>query len=518
IRLAQRAYRSRKENAIQTLEKKVQCLRETNEKMSNTFMQLHDFAVSLGLLERVPEFARELRATTEKFLALARESSEEGEQDERAESPTPEAGKVTQQDRERSSSPEAIETQPSDEQPVLPWGGYVVMTEPEISPNTPLSDLPSAISTATRHPLDYEIITMPTLENASFPFGLNHENSLQGVFDQTSFPPAYQFSPLYTLPIPGSLASAESTFGRRLQRTALERGLQLITMANPPKERFAKVFGFSMLFESLEKVRDRLRTSLDRTIAESLNNWQAPFWALGGAGQHHIQQDHSQGRVGNQGTADRQKYAFAGGHFGLGPFDTKTGEIRNKRIDPRMRITLPGFQGDFYDAEEVELYLQSRGVSIGPGQDYVTTHVDVASFEEAEGQQSIAVFDEWPQSIDDAFDVKQPSKKLTTPSLFPGTSSVMGGTSQTMSDMPGSSNAWPVHDGASSGMFGMSTLQSQFPEFFTGRSLPPGSLGHDPSTLAFAGITTRGNQTPETRKRLITLDVNAFITGKYLFA
>lgn len=389
------------------------------------------------------------------------------------------------------------------------------MTEPEMTPNTPLSGLPSAIPTATRHPLDHEIITMPNLDNASFPFGLNHENSPQGTFNQTSFPTAYQFSPLYTLPIPGSLASAESTFGRRLQRTALERGLQLITMANPPKERFAKVFGFSMLFEPLEKVRDRLRTSLDRTIAESLNNWQAPFWALGGAGQHRIQQDHSQGRVGNQGTADRQRYALAGGQFGLGPFDTKTGEVRNKRIDPRMRITLPGFQGDFYDAEEVELYLQSRGVSIEPGQDYLTTHVDVASFGEAEAQQSTAVFDEWPQSIDDTFDLKQPSRKPTTPPLLTGTGSVIDETPQTMSDIPGSSNTWHAHDGASSGM---STLQSQFPEAFTGRSLPPGSLGLDKSTLAFAGITTIGGRAPETGKRLITLDVNAFITGKCLYA
>lgn len=512
IRLAQRAYRSRKESAIQSLERRVQSLQDTNEEMGNAFMQLHDFAVDLGILEQAPEFARELHATTEKFLSLARRSSEAGGQDSQSDSPAQETYRAPWRvQKEKSSSPEAIETQPPREQPVLPWGGYMVRTEPDMSPAIPVPDLSNAIPTSTQASLDYEIITMPTPENASFPFGLHQDSLFPDIFGQAQLPTAYPLPPFSALPLPSSLACAESTFGRRLQRTALERGYQLITMTNPPKERFAKVFGFCMLFEPLDKIRERIRASLDRNQGESLDNWQTPFWALGGAGQHQIQQDHSHGRVGNQGTEEHLKHAFAGGNLGLGPFDTKTSEIRDKKIDPRMRITLPGFQGDFYDAEEVELYLQSRGVAIQPGQDYLTTQVDVTSFEGggARDHHSMPGFDDWPQSLDDAFDPRPSSATLRPPSLSPGTGSATDSIPLTMPNVPSSNNAWSVHDGSTSS--GMGALHSQFPDFFTGGMLAPGSREDDGSTLAFAGTTTRDSVTPENRKTLVTLDVNALI-------
>lgn len=472
-------------------------------------MQLHDYAVNLGLLEQAPDFARELRATTKKFLSLARRSSEEGGQDGQSNSPTREAlDKSPRRDRlEKSSSPEVIKTQPHVEQTVLPWGGYMLSTEPERISAVPVADLAQSltISSHGHAPLDYSIITMPTPENANFPFGLDQDSLFTDIFSQTQEPTTTSTTtyPLphlpTTLPLPSSLASSETTFGRRLQRTALERGYQLLTMANPPKERFAKVFGFCMLFEPLDRIRERLRASLDRSAAESLNYWQTPFWALGGAGQHRIPQDPGRGPVGNQGTEDHLKHGF------VGPFDSRTGAARDGRIDPRMRITMPGFRGDFYDAEEVELYLQSRGVAILPGQDYLTTRVDVASFEGggARGRHSGPGVDEWPQSIDDAFD-------FPSSSASPGTGSGTDSASLAMSDMaPSSHSAWTVHAGSASS--GMGGLQSHFPEYFTGDTSAPGDGA---STLAFAGSLARDDMTPETRKTLVTLDVNAFIRGK----
>lgn len=475
--------------------------------MGNAFMRLHDVAVNLGLLEQAPDFARELRATTEKFLSLARRSSEDGGQDGQSEGSTREADRCPRRGRrEKSSSPDVIEAQPPWGQTAPPWGGYMLRTEPETISAVPVPDLSLIIPTPNHEPLDYEVITMPTLENASFPFGLHQDSLFPDIFSQAQVPTASPLPP--ALPLPSSLASGESTFGRRLQRTALERGYQLLTMANPPKERFAKVFGFCMLFEPLDKIRSRIRASLDKNRAESLDYWQTPFWALGGAGQHQIRQDRSQGPVGNQGTEDHLKHGFGGGHhFGLGPFDAKTAETRDSKIDPRMRITMPGFRGDFYDAAEVELYLQSRGVAIQPGQDYLTTQVDVASFEGGgpRGQQSGPGVDDWPQSIDAAFD-------FPSPSASPGTGSGTDSASLTMSDLPGSNSAWPVHDGGAPS--GMGDLQSQFPGYFTAGTPAPRGLGDGASTLAFASVTTGDNVTPENRKRLVTLDVNAFIRGK----
>ncbi|OAA59888.1 bZIP family transcription factor [Niveomyces insectorum RCEF 264] len=79
IRLAQRAYRSRKEKAISSLECTVQSLHESNEAMSGAFMALHDFVERQGLLDAHPGLTQQLRQTTAVFLERARRTRCKGE-------------------------------------------------------------------------------------------------------------------------------------------------------------------------------------------------------------------------------------------------------------------------------------------------------------------------------------------------------------------------------------------------------------------------------------------------------
>lgn len=387
-------------------------------------------------------------------------------------------------------------------------GNETGATMPDVSMALPSS----AMMTVTQAPLGYEIVTMPTFENASFPFDLNPESPYPNILDQASASTAaYPLSPYSSLPLPQSMAFSEPTFGRRLQRNALELAYRLVTMPDPPKHRYAEVFGFCMLFETIDNIRERLSLALERTASESLNWWQAPFWAAGGSGQHQLQADNSGSasgsasgstsgsasggaRVGNQGTADQMKYSFPGGQFGLGPFGEKISETRDRRIDPRMRIRLPGFEGDFYDPEEVELYLQARGVAIQPGQDYLTTEIDVAAFKHAptieqgsQGQaqkQAMPGFGDWPQTLDEAFHPPAP----VGPSAGGSSAMASGSTSSTLSDVRTDPSAWPIGD-----------LSEMF--------------GHAASGQDMSGLGSSSGTTAESRKRLITLDVNVFIKG-----
>ncbi|KAJ0119725.1 BZIP family transcription factor [Diaporthe amygdali] len=479
------------QTAAETLERRVQELEENNEELSAVFLKLHDSAVNLGVLEQAPGFALELRAATEKILSLARKSSEDDGQDEQAESSAAErpAGQTR---TEHSSSSDVAEVQPTRNPTVPIWGGYMVNTEPQAPPSGSMSMPSSNMLQVTQAPLGYEIVTMPTFENASFPFDLSPDSPYPNIFDQASTSSSsYPLSPYSALPLPQSMAFSESTLGRRLQRSAVELAHRLITMPDPPKHRYAEVFGFCMLFEPIDKIRERLAKALERTASESLNWWQAPFWAAGGSGQHQLQlqqgnNDHGGSPVGNQGTTDHMKYSFSGGQFGLGPFDAKVAETRDKRIDPRMRIRLPGFEGDFYDPEEVELYLQARGVIIQPGQDYLTTEVDVAAFRNgmiarqgSQGQapkQTTTGFGDWPQTLDEAFNTPAPAG----PS--PGASSGMASASSSSDP-----SSWPIAD---------------FPEMFN-----PAAAG-----AGISGLGGSGPAGPESsRKRLVTLDVNVFI-------
>ncbi|KAH6618215.1 hypothetical protein B0J18DRAFT_412620 [Chaetomium sp. MPI-SDFR-AT-0129] len=405
IRLAQRAYRNRKENAIQTLEKKVQSLRDTNEEMSNVFMQLHDFALSSGLLDQVPEFGRQLQQTTEKFLSLAREASDEDVKEGEAKTTT----STTPVDRKGGDSQSATSS-PSPPVTTQPVG---VASSPGSSANGVPTTLPSGImvpytagsqpnfTTATTLPqqgpptttFPYEILTHPTLDNASFPLE---------PFPNLPFSDNLSFSALFppSPAPPTSYADLETTFGRRLHRFSLEQALILLDMPNPPESLIARVFGFCLLIESPATIHRRLLRMLGRGQNQSLFNWQFPFYRLGGAGTHFeldLDSDctpntSSAGTntpgvsthplAGNQGTEDVLKPSSTSG-FATGPFSAAINSVRDRQLDIDMRMALPGFAGEYFDCDEAEMYLYRRGVVIPPGSEVVTIEVDVNELEAA---------------------------------------------------------------------------------------------------------------------------------------
>ncbi|KAF3761696.1 hypothetical protein M406DRAFT_74639 [Cryphonectria parasitica EP155] len=469
IRLAQRAYRSRKENAIQSLEKNVQDLQETNEEMTNAFMRLHDYAVNHGIVRMAPEFARELQLTTEKFLSLTRRSCERSG-NESLERDSEDSSNSPEHHIEDTSSSETLDvshfssniknTNNNDGNNNTTVLGYEVMNEAELDHALSMADLSmpdGQIATSQAPPLgfDEEVPTMSSLDSTNFTFDVSATfpdfftgtSTNPNLVPQRSSTPTISPPPLspflYSLSLstPDSLAFNEITFGRRLQRHALERGYQLITMPNPPKDAFARIFGFCMLFESVDQIRERIARGLARSTAESLNYWAAPFWALGGTGQRSFAGSTAAGPnvrggklplPGNRGTEDVGKHAFATS-FGLGPFDANTTDARDKRVDGKMRIMLPGFQGEFFDADEVELYLRSRGVVIQPGQDYVTVEVDEEWFKE--GRQG-------------SFDVQAAYDQWASLSPNSGSPSLSAVPTVTADDRP-----WDVGDGLSDSIF-----------------------------------------------------------------
>jgi len=340
--------------------------------MSNVFLQLHDFAMSSGALETNPEFGRQLQLTTEKFLALARKASEDnGKDDETGSTGSPKGSNSGRADGAKSSSPERTETPEAENNPTtqsLLYGGLTVTHEPLADADL-ISDFSShLLPPPTTASLDFEVITQPTLENASFPFETPADFDF-GVFSNPS--------PYSSLPLPRTYTSQEATFGRRLHRFASERALLLISMPNPPPDRFQRVFGFCLLMETREAIHQRLRRTVGRNIQENLSNWQYPFYNLGGAGTHFDLSSLGTQRVGNQGTIDVLKPQNTAG-FSTGPFTPDISDIRDGSIDKEMHMDLQGFRGDYFDCDEVEIYLRQRGVTIPPGADFVTVEVDPA--------------------------------------------------------------------------------------------------------------------------------------------
>ncbi|PGH10164.1 hypothetical protein AJ79_05519 [Helicocarpus griseus UAMH5409] len=74
IRLAQRAYRSRKDAAISVLNQRVAELEDTVEQMARSFLTFNDEAMDSDLLSSRPELAQQLRRVTERFISLTKRS------------------------------------------------------------------------------------------------------------------------------------------------------------------------------------------------------------------------------------------------------------------------------------------------------------------------------------------------------------------------------------------------------------------------------------------------------------
>ncbi|KAK2012145.1 BZIP family transcription factor [Colletotrichum eremochloae] len=412
IRLAQRAYRNRKETAIQSLEKKVDELRKTNEEMSKEFMKLYDFAVSKGMHESTPEFGLQLQATTEKFVALARRTSEDFEKD--CDLPTSQDNDCDAQEASPTTTGHAKHSDTSGSPDVtakpaeVMYGGFIVSHEENTAHSPPRSQALTAVhttswtaasqsqapySTGAQAPLGYEIVTEPTADNASFPFGMSFEDSLDqaGSLNQSDQPISETLFSIVSAP--SSYAYQERTFGRRLQRSTLEKAYLLVCMPDPPPALMASAFGFCLLFEPKERIKERLANCLRVNERESMFNWKFPFLNLGGGGTWFDEMNETdmmdyprggkpRGLVGNQGTTEphRQKVDSV---FGLGPWDAQTEETRDLRIDQeaaKLHMSMPGFEGDFYDADEVEWVLRQRGIFIPQAADFVTAEIDPADF------------------------------------------------------------------------------------------------------------------------------------------
>lgn len=355
--------------------------------MGKEFMNFFDFVLAQGMLENAPEVARRLNDTTRKFLSFTRRNADDASKETSNPTPAPAtAQRETQAEnhsQERRGSGSGSPSPPSDE--FVPQNPSVTGPGPlETQLTTPPSLNPLQQQLTPPVSLPYEIITIPTAENASFP-----------IYDtQSSIPLNHNpfTSPPYPgIPSPSSYASQERTFGRRLQRATVEAGLRLVSMNNPPPHRYAAVFGFCLLFEPREAIIRRLTMVLSKSRKETLNNWKFPFTNLGGAGtffsgpggngfQPGMNIPASNMPIGNQGLPEPLRPSELTG-FSMGPFDPEIESAKDDRIDVRMRMMHRGFEGDFFDADEVETYLRQRGIIIPENADFIDAEIDIEAFD-----------------------------------------------------------------------------------------------------------------------------------------
>jgi hypothetical protein len=373
--MAQRAYRHRKETTISSLEKQVRELRTANEQMSNIFIGLHDYAVGRGLLQREPDFGNHLKSTTERFLALAKSiSSDENSKDEDGTSQDGSKPSHSEADLEHVNRPvESKQINSEAPQPEsLPaldtslWGYQVTRDDNRNNEMDQINWNQQPYMGTSRQ--DHQIISRATFDNASFGFDMFDNDNIQ--LYRAEIPEANDYQSLTafqeSLPLTKTLAHHESSFGRHLQRAALESGFQMITAKNANPDLINQVFGFCLRFETRESIAMRLKRAMETNSKDSLYAWRAPFVHLGGSGTYYPQ---------NETLAGPMMPKFKTG-MSMGPFSSSVINTRETAMFDDFRINMPGFEGEFFDSNDVEGYLRGRGIDIPPNVEFVTVDLD----------------------------------------------------------------------------------------------------------------------------------------------
>jgi hypothetical protein len=120
------------------------------------------------------------------------------------------------------------------------------------------------------------------------------------------------------------------------------------------------------MYTTKENIIARLQKLVHRSAKDTLQNWRAPFVHVGGAGTHYPLDE----RDPNWNFAPK----FGTG-FSMGPFTPQVTEAQ-EFLDDNMKCSLPGFEGYFFDANDVEGYLRGRGFDISPAADFVEVELD----------------------------------------------------------------------------------------------------------------------------------------------
>ncbi|THC94156.1 hypothetical protein EYZ11_006364 [Aspergillus tanneri] len=229
IRLAQRAYRSRKEANISSLKDRISTLESAVEKMSATVISFSDEIVNSGVLASHADLTGHLRKTVQTCLDLAREAASEGDQD------------IFDLSSESSKSRSSVTAEPN-----------------HVSLPVELNSSPTSM------------LGLPELTNAQ---GLPQVSS-------GSFSPSEPFS----------MSPMElSVFMERLHISCLSQGFLFLANPKIPTDRLQRPFRFLFTVMDRAQITSFFEAALHARVSrQRLKDWrEVPFFNLGGAGSHY---------------------------------------------------------------------------------------------------------------------------------------------------------------------------------------------------------------------------------------
>ncbi|KZF21973.1 hypothetical protein L228DRAFT_247583 [Xylona heveae TC161] len=329
--------------------------------MNTAFLKFNDDLLGSGALQQKQTLAQGLRQTTELFLKLAHITAASPESDHEDE------GVANPGDNKKRLSSEEIETS----LPNKKRRGSAQSTNPvpHASKTAPMETARAPDSHMQDHANEHlsrqtVAVAVPQLEKvmeaeenvidligARPPLALQQYRAQVPSLDQyadafSSSLGLHPVQPLFTFNF------QETTFARRLHRACLERGYHLLLNPDANPGAVKRVFELTMRHNSREQILKRIRELLVRSNKEELD-FLPTLINIGGAGTHYPRIEPA--------TKDVQSLNAPAKPMGPAKID-----ILSLAKDLPADVNPREFEGDWFDAGDVDGFLKEKGVFIEP--------------------------------------------------------------------------------------------------------------------------------------------------------
>ena len=365
-----------------------------------TFLVFNSQAAASGIESTSPALAQQLQLASARMSELARNSAQESEQEdddlekalsarsvesmisEQAEGQIPATnsgstwgyqtfyevgdadGEIDGENTQRTST--------SQVQPVRPhvplWTGAEIMQQHQNEPPGSLDSDDNLLAAGYAIPGHTpEVLETPSVQDFQESNDAERDQHVQDL-DQTSliYPARPLDGPLQkhveslisgkplidlaTLPAPRHYSFLEATFARRLARTALDSAYRIMTNPGSSPEDIRRICRLTWCFTSSSKIIEHMKVLMDGKSMEKLSACEIPAMHIGGAGLHFP-------RPGINKRSRNMQQAIIGPYR---PSIPETPVPNDTTID--QMIERIGFDGEWFDPNDVEQYLRSKGL------------------------------------------------------------------------------------------------------------------------------------------------------------
>jgi len=341
IRIAQRAYRERKEATISGLSDRVQILEGTIENMRNTFAEFGDIAANSQT-----SFVTEYRRTKVKLDKLIHDGTYTSLHKEQSTGPSlPNADSSSSQGariQPSKSNQHVVQGQRSQTIPSLADSELKFKSTPEYENSF------KTYSGASHDP------GFCGQQQASFGFGSELRYGDQ--ISQLAPLPQYPNPKLGNeLPLPSSYSHYETSFARRLIRSTIEEAYRLLVNPWSRPEDAKRLCTFAFCFINAPKMLNRFQEVMKRTAKDNLELWAVPLYHIGDAGLHYP-------RVGIDASSEPPPWWADRGSIGPQPAAPQPEiPVPQGIVDV---LEFPGHDGEWFDSNDVAEYLRSKGLTL----------------------------------------------------------------------------------------------------------------------------------------------------------